>query len=288
MSVIKRRLFLKAAAALVVGSVAVAAEPSEKKDAPFTVVVMDPLAAPLSCPCVKGYAQRDYEKLAKHLEAKLGRPVKVFFGESLENTLAKKSDGKADLIVGKESVVRHEAKANKLGVRPVAALSGKDGKTTQTGLVVVAAKDPALTAADLTGYKVIFGEVSADEKHAAALALFKDLGVKLPEKPDTCLACTEGATTVVDAGKAGQKVATVISSYAQPLLEGCGTIQKGDLRVVGETEPVPFIVAFVNDTLPETTQKAVEQALLGISAEKALLTALETKDGFVALPAKKK
>jgi len=288
MSVIKRRLFLKAAAALVVGSVAVAAEPSEKKDTPFTMVVMDPLAAPLSCPCVKGYAQRDYEKLAKHLETKLGRPVKVFFGESLENTLAKKSDGKADLIVGKESVVRHEAKANKLSVRPVAALSGKDGKTTQTGLVVVAAKDPALTAADLTGYKVIFGEVSADEKHAAALALFKDLGVKLPEKPDTCLACTEGATKVVDAGKVGQKVATVISSYAQPLLEGCGTIQKGDLRVVGETAPVPFIVAFVNDTLPETTQKAVEQALLGISAEKALLTALETKDGFVALPAKKK
>ncbi len=288
MTVPQRRLFLKAAAALAVGAVATAAEPTEKKPDPLTVVVMDPLAAPLSCPCVKGYAQRDYEKLAKHLESKLGRPVKVFFGESLTNTLAKKSDGKADMVIGKESVVRHEAKENKLTVRPVASLTGKDGKTTQTGLVVVAAKDPALSASDLKGYKVIFGEASADEKHAAALALFKDLGVKTPDKPDTCLACTDGATKVVDAGKKGDKVATVISSYAQPLLEGCGTIQKGDLRVVGETDPVPFVVAFVNDALPETTRADIQKALLGMGAEKDLLTALETKNGFVELPAKKK
>ena len=135
---------------------------------------------------------------------------------------------------------------------------------------------------------MIFGDVSADEKHAAALALFKDLGVKTPDKPDTCLACTDGATKVVDAGKAGQKVATVISSYAQPLLEGCGTIQKGDLRVVGETDPVPFIVAFANDKLPEATRTEVQKALLGIGSEKDLLSALETKNGFVELPAKKK
>ena len=37
------------------------------------VVVMDPLAAPLSCPCVKGYAQRDYKKLAAHFERELDR-----------------------------------------------------------------------------------------------------------------------------------------------------------------------------------------------------------------------
>ena len=75
---------------------------------PFHLVVMDPLAAPLSCPCVKGYAQREYEALGKHLETALGRSVKVHFGESLPIILAKKSGGKADLIIGKESVVRIE------------------------------------------------------------------------------------------------------------------------------------------------------------------------------------
>ena len=31
---------------------------------PLSLIVMDPLAAPLSCPCVAGYAQRKYEVLA--------------------------------------------------------------------------------------------------------------------------------------------------------------------------------------------------------------------------------
>jgi ABC-type phosphate/phosphonate transport system substrate-binding protein len=185
-------------------------------------------------------------------------------------------------------VVRHEAKEGKVGMAPVAALSGTDGTTTQTGMVVVYGKDAALTAADLKGYKVLFGDVSAAEKHAAPLALFKDLGVDMPAKPDTCGTCTEGAKAVVAAGKNGEKIAAVISSYAKPLLEGCGTVQKGDLRVVGETDPVPFIVAFVNEKLPEATRTDVQKALLGIGKEKDLLTALETKDGFVELPAKKK
>ena len=286
MTLVMRRLFLKAAAALVVGAVATAAEP-DKKDATLALVVTDPLAAPLACSCVKGYAQRDYEQLAKHLGAKLGRPVTVVFSSTLDAAL-KKGDGKADIIIGKESMVRAQAAEQKLGAVPVAALTGTDGSTTQTGLVVVAGKDPAVSAADLKGYKVLFGGDSAEEKHAAALALFKDLGVTTPAKPDTCPTCTDGAKAVVEAGKTGEKVAAVISSYAKPLLEGCGTVEKGALRVVGITDPVPFIVAFVNDKLPEATRTDVQKALLAIGADKDLCTALETKSGFVELPAKKK
>ncbi len=288
MNTIQRRMFLKTAAALTLGTVVTAAEPVASTVEFLTMIVMDPLAAPLACPCVKGYAQRDYEKLAKHLGSKFGRPVKVFFGESLTNTLAKKSDGRADIIIGKESVVRYEAKENKIAAMPLASLTGKDGTTTMTGLVVVADKDTAISAGDLKGYKIIFGEVSADEKHSAAIDLFKLLNVDIPAKPDTCLACTEGATKVMDSAKKNERVATVISSYAKPLLEGCGTIQKGDLRVIGETLPVPFVVAFANESLPENLRADLRKELLAIHAEKDLCTALETKNGFVALPAKKK
>jgi len=288
MDTIERRTFLRAAAALTVAGTATAAGPAKPGDEALTMVVMDPLAAPLACPCVKGYAQRDYEKLARHLEAKLGRPVKVFFGESLPATLAKKSGGRADVVVGKESVVRHEAAGCKLDAVPLAALTGKDGKTTMTGLVVVAAADPALSAADLKGYVVVFGEPSADEKHAAPLALFKELGVATPAKPETCAACTDGANRVLAAAKKNERVATVISSYAKPLLEGCGTIQKGDLRVVGETDPVPFVVAFASGALPEALRAGLQKALLGVAADGDLCAALESRDGFVALPAKKK
>src|SRR4051812_24273140 len=120
------------AALIAFATVAAAADP-----APLTVVVMDPLAAPLSCPCVAGYAQRDYEKLGKFLEGQLGRPVKVEFAETLTGALEKKTQGKADLVIGKYSVVLAGAKKHALPMTPVAALTGKDGATTQTGLVVV-------------------------------------------------------------------------------------------------------------------------------------------------------
>src|SRR5437660_12139200 len=122
------RLSLMLLAALFLISPAVA---EDVKPVPLTMVVMDPLAAPLSCPCVKGYAQRDYEKLARHLEKAVGRPVKVYFAETLNEAIKKKSEGKADLIIGKESVVRAGTKDNGLAVTPIAALTGKDGKTTQ-------------------------------------------------------------------------------------------------------------------------------------------------------------
>ena len=51
----------------------------ESKGAPaastntITMVVMDPLAKPLSCPCVAGYAQRDYDLLGAALEKSLAQ-----------------------------------------------------------------------------------------------------------------------------------------------------------------------------------------------------------------------
>jgi ABC-type phosphate/phosphonate transport system substrate-binding protein len=253
----------------------------------LTIVVMDPLSAPLSCPCVAGYAQRDYDKLGKYLEKQLGRPVTVHFSETLTVALQKKTNGKVDVVIGKESVVRNEAKELKVGVSAIAALTGKDGKTTQSGLFVVAGKDPALTVTDLKGYRIVFGKPDADEKHAAALKLLKELGVKVDGKLETCLSCTEGATKVVEAGKSGDKLATVVSSYAQPLLEGCGTIKKGDVRVIGETAPVPFIVAFINDEMPSIDREAITKALMAVGKEPELCKVMETKLGFVDPSAKK-
>ena len=264
---------------------ATAAEETGVPDGALIVVVCDPLAAPLSCPCVKGYAQRDYDKLGKFLEGKLGRPVKVVFAETLAAALQKKTGGRADVVIGKDSVVRAAAKANKLGMTHLAALTGKDGTTTQTGLVVVASADPALTADALKDYRILFGPADSDEKHAAALVLLKDLNVAVPVVPETCVACTEGATKILALHKQGVKAAAVISSYAQPLLEGCGTIKKGDLRVVGQTDPVPFVAAFVTDRVSAGDGAAIRAALLEIGHMPELCSALETKAGFVDPPA---
>ena len=247
----------------------------------FTLVVMDPLALPLSCPCVKGYAQRDYEKLARHLEARIHRTVYVAFADSLPAALAKKTSGQADLVIGKDSVVRRQSQKAGLKLTHVAALSGLDGTTTQNGLIVVAAEDKALAVADIKGYRIFLGPNDCDEKHLAANNLIVDSGLEKPKNAETCSACDEGALKILALHNEGTKAATVISSYAKPLLEGCGTIKKGELRVIGETDPVPFVAAFVNEKLAPTERQLVEQALFDVVKDRELSQALETKHGFV-------
>ena len=251
----------------------------------LTMLVMDPLSKELSCPCVKGYAQREYTELGKHLSQKLKRPVKVVFSETLVGATktGKLPDG-VDLIIGKRSVVEFDAKAIETAVTPLAALSGKDGITTQYGMIVVPAKDPAKKVADLKGYQIYFGPEDCDEKHKAAIALLKENGVAIPAKLETCSACSDGATKILELG-ADVRAATVISSYAAPLLEGCGTIQKGDLRVIGKTAPVPFVTAFATARVAEKDQAAIREILLELIESPKLCEALETQLGFVEIAA---
>ena len=93
----------------------------------------------------------------------------------------KKYEGKAHLLIGKDSVVRAHAPENKVTVTYLAALTGKDGKTTQTGLVCVAAADTVVTAADLKEHTIYFGSAAAEEKSAAAVKILKELGLNPPD-----------------------------------------------------------------------------------------------------------
>ncbi len=246
----------------------------------LTVVVMDPLSAPLACDCVKGYAQRKYETLGEFLQTELKRPVKVYWSESLTESLEDKTKGKADLIIGKHSVVLADAKESKLALRPVAQLTGRDGSTTQTGLFIVRKLDPAKSMADLAGYRILFGPADCDEKSAAPMSLVKKFGLPIPNPVETSPSCSDAAKVLL-ALPESEKAAAVVSSYATPLLEGCGAIKKGDVRVIGESDPVPFITAFVNSNLDKVVQTAVTNALLNSGTEAKLLIALETQQGFV-------
>jgi ABC-type phosphate/phosphonate transport system substrate-binding protein len=241
----------------------------------LVVVVMDPLAKPLSCPCVEGYAQRDYDKLGEHLGKLLGRPVNVQYSDSLVKALQTKTGGRADVVIGKKSVVEFDAKRSRKTFKQVAALTGKDGDPTQHGLIVVPKDDPAKAVKDLKNYRIIFGPKEADEKHSAALAVLKKNGVEPPKTLEMCDGCADGATKILDAGPS-VRGAAVISSYAAPLLEGCGTVKKGDLRVVGKTEPVPFVVAFVSEELPSADRETIAKGLLAVQDDPALCLALET------------
>ncbi len=245
---------------------------------PLTLVVMDPMAAPLACDCVKGYAQRRYEALGEFLAAKISREVTVVWAESLEAAL-EKSEGKADLIIGKHSVVLADARDAKLEVKPLARLTDLKDQVIQTGLFVVRSGDPAKTVDDLKGYRILFGPEDCDEKSAAPMALLKEFGITLPSPIETSPSCSNAAVTLMEL-PADVKAAAVISSYAGPLLEGCGKVKKGDLRVVGESKPVPFITAFAVASLSESDTSAITAALDDVGLDAKMLIDLETASGF--------
>lgn len=282
---------MKALCAAFLTIIAIAVVPAmaaagEDRPAILQLVVMDPLSAPLSCDCVKGYAQRKYENLGEYLSKRLNRKVEVTWSESLEKALKETTKGRADLIVGKHSVVLYDAAKAKFAATPIAALTGKNAKTTQTGLIVVRKDDPAKTVADLTGYRVLFGPEDCAEKYSAPMQLLKKNGISLPAKVEIQPTCSTAAKALMELD-ADVKAAAVISSYAEPLLAGCGTIKKGDLRVIGVSEEVPFITAFAADSLDASLRDALRKALLDVGEEADLLTALETSDGFVEFKAVK-
>ncbi|MEM6469570.1 MAG: PQQ-binding-like beta-propeller repeat protein [Planctomycetota bacterium] len=246
---------------------------------PFTLVVMDPLSKPLSCDCVKGYAQRKYEVLGERLEPVVGRKVNVVWHQSLAEAL-KETGGSADLVIGKHSVVVADGKATGIELEPTALLTGKDGGTTQHGLLVVRTADSAKQVEDLRGYDFLFGPDEAEEKSLVAMKLLDSVDVPYDRSAKRFGACSEAATAMLEM-PADKKVVAVISSYAEPLLKGCGSVREGELRVVAKTEKVPFVTAFLRKDLPAKLKEEIQIGLLTFGSDPEFRKSLETLIGFV-------
>ena len=168
-----------------------------------------------------------------------------------------------------------------LPVRTIAMLTGKDGRVTQTGLFVVRQADPARSIQDLSGYRVLFGPDDSDEKRAAALASFEAFNLPVPAEVAESPGCSTAALAVAEE----EADAAVISGYAMPLLEGCGTIDPGSLRIVGRTDPVPFVGVFATRRVGPEAERKLSSLLLEVRRQPALLALLESRDGFLRLPA---
>jgi len=235
----------------------------------LSMLVLDPLAAKNACACVAGLAERDYAALAGYLGEALERTVCPEFGTVLT--------GNPTIVIGKQTEVEYAAKAAGLTFTRIAMLTDRTGTTNLHGLFVVRTKDTAKTLADLKGKRILFGPEGADEKRATAFAALKGAGVPLPAKIKTSDSCNQAAAEVAES----KADAAVVSSYAMPLLEGCGTIGKGELRVIGRTADVPFIALYVTSQFPADLLPVLEKALVQCVRDPVLCERLESAKGFV-------
>ena len=249
---------------------------------PLRVAVGDPLAVDNACTCVAGYAQRDYRALAEALTRETGRPVKLAFADTL-GSAGERLGGGPHLMIGKASVVEAElahAHAGTRAGRCLARLTDPRGDTVFQGVLVVRADDPAQKVADAAGYRVIFGPETCEEKYGAALELMRTFGYGATGTVETADNCTLAAHRVTEGGRG---TAAFISDYALPLLVGCGAVDKGGLRVIGRTGPIPFVAVYSTGLLTDEEAGAVQAALLRVGRTRRIRQALESRDGF-ALP----
>lgn len=239
------------------------------------VLVMDPLASQLSCDCVDGVGRRDYVRLGRFLSAKLSRPIDVLFDESLPT--AHRRFGRAlDVVIGKQTVVEADVRRTKSNLSLLARLTDRMGRTDIRGAVIVQSKSPFKSPADLKGKRVCLGPQEDRETHNAGRKLLS----KVEAVKFQVMRSIEEAVYAVDDGDA---VAAVIPDYMRPLLEGCGKIEQGSLRTIAETEAVPGIAAFVADSLANELKVQIAEALEAVATDRQLLTAIESRRGFVEL-----
>jgi outer membrane protein assembly factor BamB len=260
---------------LLLGVGAVVGKPPE----PIMLVVMDPLAKELACACVKGYGQRDYRKLAARLESAIKQRVSIEFSDDLAESLVRVSREREVIVVGEQWMVVHGAKQAELKCHPVCELTDLDGNTTLTASFVARSDDSVKELKDIGGRKLFFGLADADEKQTAALAALRAAGVDVPARLEKRASHTDAALDMLDSELSPPPVA-VIPSYTLRLLEGCGSVRPGNLKVIGKTQPVPFITVFVADTIPAEKQEKILKVLLNIKGDAKLLKAMESRDGF--------
>lgn len=250
---------------------------------PITFVVMDPLAKELACACVKGYGQRDYRKLAARLDKAIKQRVNIEFSddfaETLEGSAGHAATSPEVIVIGDRSLVMDGAKRAGLKCHPVCELTDIDGNTTLRASFIVRSDDPAKELKDIGGRKLLFGIAEADEKHAASLAALRDAGVQ-PATPIQRGSFSDAALDLLDSQSSPGPVA-VIPSYAMRLLEGCGSVKPGSLRVIGKTRPIPFITVFISDNISTEKEEKMVAALLSIKSDANFLKAMESRDGFV-------
>ncbi len=272
--------FITLAALLVAGSAP--AKPPKSGPEPVLLVVLDPLAKELACACVKGYGQRDYRKLSAQLQKAIKEPISIEFSDDLAESMKGVSPEREVIIIGDQSLVAHSAKKAGLKCHPVCALSDLEGNTTLPGLFIARADDSVTQLKDLGGRSVYFGVLDFDDKYAAGMTALRAAGIEPAAKMEKRGGYSEAALDVLDSPLSPPPVA-VIPGYALPLLTGCGSVKPGTLKMIGKSEPVPFITVFIGDTMPAEKEQKLLKTLLGLKSDAKMLKLMESRDGFKPL-----
>ena len=253
--------------------------------APLTVIVLDPLSRELACACVQGFGQRDYRKVSARLAAELKERVSIEFSDDLVDTLQLIGNANGEyVLIGDRSLTAANAKKAGLKCQPMCELSDRDGATDLAAVFVVRSDDPAKERKDLAGRKLLVGLPEGDERVRAALDALRAAKVEVEAHKRGSF--NDAALDLLDSEASPLPVA-ILPAYALPLLQGCGSVKPGNLRVIAKSPATPFITVFASENIPADRREKIKNVLLAMGKDPLLLQAIESKDGFKAIATEK-
>ncbi|MGZ8901241.1 MAG: outer membrane protein assembly factor BamB family protein [Limisphaerales bacterium] len=294
---IARRFYRVGLVALLWASVAPSTFAAENNDgtppkgakggnAPLTVIVLDPLSRELACACVKGFGQRDYRKVSTRLAAELKERVSIEFSDDLVDTLQLIGNAHGEyLVIGDRSLTAANARKAGLKFEPLCDLSDREGATDLSAVFVVRSDDPAKELKEIAGRKLLVGLPQGDERLVAALSALRAEKIEVPE-PEKQSNFNDAALDLLDSEASPLPVA-VLPAYALPLLQGCGSVKLGNLKIIGRSPPTPFITVFASQNISAERREKIKNILLAMGTDPLLLEALESKEGFKIIAAEK-
>ncbi|HUU44047.1 MAG TPA: PhnD/SsuA/transferrin family substrate-binding protein, partial [Planctomycetota bacterium] len=228
----------------------------------LVVGICDPLAVETASECVRSAAVRDYTAFARRLAEGTGLDVQLnyyAFDPLLEQAIR---SGEVNVAVGKTwSIVEASQGLEHPFVR-LADLTGESGHNGLAGMFIARADRGISGIAALMGRKVAIGPDTAYEKSYAARRALAEAGVD-PADYRVVDGCVATAAAVLG----GDVDAGVVSSYVVEF-GGLRHIDRDrKLKVIGNTEAIPFMTIAVSTSVDETTRAKLRETLLGISGD---------------------
>lgn len=246
----------------------------QERGAGILVGVCDPLCRETASACVVRSAKRDYRGLVRAVRDRTGIELRLRYFRFDDQLAAAVAAGDVDAAIGKTWTILKAAAAADSDWRRLADLPRSDGVNELTGVFITRADSDLSAIEDIAGKVLGMGPDTAYEKSFQVRRTLEAAGV-VPGSTSVLDGCVPTGAAVYEK----EVAAGVVSNYVVDFNGLALVSDPKDFKVIGKTEPIPFITFALSAAADARFGRQLREALLEMTGDK-VSKGLETT-GFV-------
>ena len=206
--------------------------------------------------------EAEYTPFGDYLSEQLGREVELFVPTSYNAVVEAMANDELDLAYfGGLTYVQARERAN---VSPlVTEINPRTGDTTYHSLIIVPANSDIQEVSELEGETFAFGSVSSTSGSLYPAIMLRNGGIDYRTDLEEKI-YTGGHDATAQAVANGRVAGGGIEDRILYRLQDEGTVEKGFVRAIEESDPIEGYPWVVRDNLSEDLKEEITQAFLGI------------------------